>query len=104
MVGRVAHPARLASSVYCPGVAEICFVTRELAPFQPGGIGTFVGAIAPVLASAAEVSVIAPDDCREQYRRSAKPATLASTLGSSTGSSLNEPAARDRRRRSRARI
>ena len=55
--------------LYCPGVAEICFVTRELAPFQAGGIGTFVGAIAPVLASAAEVSVIAPDDCREQYRR-----------------------------------
>jgi glycosyltransferase involved in cell wall biosynthesis len=39
---------------------QICFVSRELAPIQRGGIGTYMAAIAPLLAGAAEVCVLLP--------------------------------------------
>ena len=73
----------------------IALVSRELAPFGGGGIGTYVAATARVLAPVAEVTIFTTDRHRRPTSELAAPAMPASP-GCGSGSSPSRAAGRSR--------
>ncbi len=50
-------------------MARIAFVSREVHPLRPGGIGQFVTAAATLLADELDVLILTTAMCEEDYRR-----------------------------------